>query len=413
MIDITRLLNRILSTPQDNTLYLLEKFPSDTGLFALNGNVLYMVLNDEHCPSMNVKTDFLHLNTNIFVSAFNQSAVSFKNGHYNSVELLLTEPSDREAHLRAFVNLCLAHATYMRAKNFMAFFDSLVSLFQLPKEQHYMNLIGLMGELLFIEYVYQNHGVDLSTYWHTDGPSSKLDFVCPYANFEVKTTASEALSFTIKHDQIFTDSDKNHLIAVELEESNSGRTLAGLIETLLEAPDYCNSMIFAVNIEKERIRISATELNNKRFVLKKIYAYRANEINPFDRIPDCVEGISYKLDLLPFANVPFEEIFKDSELSGQNTNTPRFENLLQCSKAEISNILSRLHELLDEKGGMSVALVLAAAKHKYHYLIAYPTEKQYTSEFSLTGTWRGVTSYLKSHTTSNGEFTENLDHIVI
>lgn len=412
MIDITQLLNRILSAPKDNKLHLLEKLPFETGLFAQNGNVLYMVLNDEHCPSMSVKTDFLHLNTNIFVSAFNQSAVSFKNGHYNTVELLLTEPSDRESHLRAFVNLCLAHATYMRAKNFMAFFDSLVSLFQLPKEQHYKNLIGLMGELLFIEYIYQNHGVDLSTYWHTDGPSSKLDFVCPYANFEVKTTASETLSFTIKHDQIFTDSDKNHLIAVEIEESNSGRTLAGVIETLLEAPDYCNSMKFAVNIEQERIRIAATELNNKRFVLKKIYAYRANDINPFDRIPDCVEGISYKLDLLPFASIPFEQILKKVEPTVSET-TPRFDTLLQCSKNEISNILTRLHELLDGKGGMQVALVLAAAKYKYHYIIAFPTERQYTSEFDLNGTWRAVTSYISAHTKSTGEFTENIDHIEI
>ena len=82
MIDITQLLNRILSAPKDNKLHLLEKLPFETGLFAQNGNVLYMVLNDEHCPSLSVKTDFLHLNTNIFVSAFNQSAVSFKNGHY-------------------------------------------------------------------------------------------------------------------------------------------------------------------------------------------------------------------------------------------------------------------------------------------------------------------------------------------
>ena len=295
----------------------------------------------------------------------------------------------------------------------MAFFDSLVALFQLPKEQHYKNLIGLMGELLFIEYVYQNHGIDLSTYWHTDGPSSKLDFVCPCANFEVKTTASEALSFTIKHDQLFTDANKNHLIAVEVEESNSGRTLAELIAELLEAPDYCNSLRFAVNIEQEKRRISATELNNKRFVLKKIYAYRANDINPFENIPDCVEGMSYKLDLLPFRNVPFANIFKDLEQSEQGGINARFETLLQCPKSDIPNVLARLHELLDGNGGMTVALVLAAAKHKYHYLIAYPTEKQYRSEFSLTGTWRGVTSYLKSHTTSTGEFTESIEHIEI
>lgn len=412
MIDIAQLLNTILSTPKDNILYLIEKFPCGTGLFALNGNVLYLAHNEERCSSMSVKTDFLSLDTNIYVSAFNASDLSFENGYYNSVELLLTDPSDRESNLSAFVNLCLAHATYMRAQNFMAFFDSLVSLFQLPKEQHYKNLIGLMGELLFIEYIYKNHGVDLSTYWHTDGQSSKLDFVCPSANFEVKTTASEALCFTIKHDQIFIDLDKNYLIAVELEESNSGRTLSGLIESLLEAPDYCNSMRFAVNIEQEKRRVSAKELNNKRFVLKKIYAYRANDINPFKKVPDCVEGMSYKLDLLPFTNVPFEEIFKE-ELASKNGIIPRFETLLQCSKEDKSNVLSRMHELLDDKGGMNVALILAAAKHKYHYLITYPTEKQYTSEFALTGTWRAVTSYLKAHTTSTGEFTEDINHIEI
>ena len=111
--------------------------------------------------------------------------------------------------------------------------------------------------------------------------------------------------------------------------------------------------------------------------------------------------------------MPFEEIFKNVDQTGQNGTTPRFETLLQCSKEQVSNVLARLHELLDNKGGMQVALVLAAAKYKYHYLIAFPTEKQYTSEFELNGTWRALTSYLSAHTTSAGEFTENIDHIEI
>ena len=80
MTDINHLLNKILSAPKDNTLYLIEKFPCDTGLFASNGNVLYMVHNEEHCSAMSVKTDFLSLETNIYVSAFNASVLSFKNG---------------------------------------------------------------------------------------------------------------------------------------------------------------------------------------------------------------------------------------------------------------------------------------------------------------------------------------------
>ena len=305
---IKQLLSKIHSVPKDNTLYLLEKFPCETGLFATNGNVLYLVRNDEHCSSMNVKTDFLNLYTNIFVSAFNQSLSSFENGYYNSVEFELSESSDIEANLSAFVNLCLAHSTYMRGKEFMSFFDSLVSLFQLPREQQYKNLVGLMGELLLIEYVFQNYKEDLSLYWHNEGLSSRLDFTCPYANFEVKTTVADSLSFTIKHDQLFVNSDDNYLVAVSIEENNSGRTLEELITRLLQDPDICNSMNFSINIEKEKRRISPSEVNSRRFVLKKINAYHATDINPFVNVPNCIEDLSYKLNLLPFSTTSFLEI---------------------------------------------------------------------------------------------------------
>lgn len=307
-MDIEQLLSKIRSVPKDNTLYLLEKFPCETGLFASNGNVLYMVRNDEHCASMNVKTDFLNLDTNIFVSAFNQSVSSFENGYYNSVELELSESSDIEANLSAFVNLCLAHSIYMRGKDFISFFDSLVSLFQLPREQHFKNLVGLMGELLLIEYVYQNFKEDISLYWHNEGSSSRLDFTCPYANFEVKTTPTDSLSFTIKHDQLFVNSENNFLIALVIEENNTGRTLDELITNLLQDPIICNSMSFSVNIEKEKRRISPSEIKSRRFVLKRIGVYRATEINPFNTIPDCVENLSYRLNLLPFTSVSFSEI---------------------------------------------------------------------------------------------------------
>lgn len=307
-MDIEQLLSKISSVPKDNTLYLLEKFPCETGLFASNGNVLYIVRNDEHCASMNVKTDFLDLYTNIFVSAFNQSISSFENGYYNSVELELSELSDIEANLSAFVNLCLAHSTYMQGKNFISFFDSLVSLFQLPREQQYKNLIGLMGELLLIEYVYQNYKEDISLYWHNEGSSSRLDFTCPYANFEVKTTPTDSLSFTIKHNQLFVNSENNYLVAVSIEENNSGRTLEELITLLLQNPVICNSMNFSVNIEKEKRRISPSEITSRRFVLKKIGTYRASEINPFTNIPDNVGDLSYKLNLLPFTGVSLSRI---------------------------------------------------------------------------------------------------------
>lgn len=308
MIDTNHLLEKIHIIPDDSTLYLLEKLPCETGLFASKGNVLYLVPNDENYSSLSIKTEYLCVETNIFVSAFNPSVSSFENGYYNYVELQLATLNDLEANLSAFINLCLAHATYKHGEGFMPFFDSLVSLFQLPREQQYKNLVGLMGELLLIEYVYQKYKEDLSLYWHTEGSSSRLDFTCPYANFEVKTTSTDSLSFTIKHNQLFINSEKNYLVAVSIEENNSGCTLDELITRLLEDPDICNGLRFCVNLEKEKRRVSPTEINSRRFVLKKISVYHATTINPFVIVPDSVEDLSYKLNLLPFTIISFADI---------------------------------------------------------------------------------------------------------
>lgn len=308
MINIHHLLDTINTIPHDNTLHLLEILSCGTGLFALDGDIIYLVPNTEHSPSLSITTEFLHLQTNVFVSAFNATAASFENGYYNTITLKLQQSNESAENLKAFTNLCLAHSTYMKGQEFMEFFDSLVSLFQLPREQYYKNLIGLMGELLFIEFIQNTYGVDLSTYWHTEGSSSRFDFVCPFANFEVKTTSNNSLLFTIKHEQLFANSTNNYLIAVVISESNTGRTLENLIADMLTNPDYCNSLQFSVNIEKEKRRISPSELCQKHFVLKKVYAYNAKEINLFKTLPDCIADLSYKLNLLPFCNVKFTDI---------------------------------------------------------------------------------------------------------
>ena len=94
-------------------------------------------------------------------------------------------------------------------------------------------------------------------------------------------------------------------------------------------------------------------------------------------------------------------------------DTQSFESLLQCPAKDKVRVMARLHELLDGKRGKQVALILAAAMHKYHYILSLPTEKQYTSTFQLVGTWKAVSSYIKTHTTSNGKFKEGIDHIEI
>lgn len=90
-----------------------------------------------------------------------------------------------------------------------------------------------------------------------------------------------------------------------------------------------------------------------------------------------------------------------------------FETLLQCPQDQKEHVMSRLHELLDNKGGKHVAMILMAAKQKYFLLLDIPTEKQYTAEFTLNGTWRAVSDYIQKHTLPSGKYSEDLDHISI
>lgn len=320
MTDVTLLLQKIKACTHDDTLYLLEQDSNNGGFFALNGNLLYMVPNNEECDYHNIKTEYLHLVANVHISAFNASVSTFENGIYNYIELFISDTDECTENVNAFVNLCLSYAANAQEVDFISFFDSLVTLFQLPHEQNHKNLIGLLGELFVIEYVYQELGLDISRYWHSAGTTSKLDFVCPKCHLEVKTTASSSTNFMIKHEQLFTDPKYNYLLAVSVEENNTGRTLNEIINSMLDDPSYCNGLAFATNIEREKRRILPSDMSSERFLFKSIKAYHAQDINPFGTIPDSVESLSYKLDLLAYNDIPLEEVFCIDKISKITVN---------------------------------------------------------------------------------------------
>lgn len=297
MIDTSDFLHRIKECTHDDTLYLLEKISDGGGFFALNGNILYMTLNNENSSNVSIRTEYLHLETNIYVSAFNTTIQSFRNGYYNFIELYMHEGEEFIEKLNAFVKLCVTYDSHADETDFTAFFDSLVTLFQLPKEQTYMNLIGLFGELTIIAYFYEQFKIDLSKYWHTSGAKSKLDFVAPNINIEVKSTLANDLIFHIKHDQLFGNSTLTYLLAVSLKENNSGITLDELANNLLSAEGYCNSIEFAINLEAEKLRVSPQDAAHKRFCLKEIRLYNANDICPFMKVPENISDLTYRINL--------------------------------------------------------------------------------------------------------------------
>lgn len=297
ILDIINLLGTL---PNDGTLHLVLQLSENAGIFILDGNLHYIIAKFEDCLNLNITTESIRLQSNLYLMAFDDTATSFKEGFYNSVSLDIANNPNNIGNVEGFINLCRSHIDYMEGHDLEGFFNSLISMLQLPKEQNYKNLVGLFGELSLIKYTFENLGVDISSSWHKEGSHSKLDFSCSNGNIEVKTTSKESLSFSIKHGQLFGDESKNYLVAISAESNNSGQTVEAIINELLESKEYCNSFEFAVNIEKERRRVNPNDLKNKHFIIREMRLFKASSINPFKSVPDNIENLNYELNVLPY-----------------------------------------------------------------------------------------------------------------
>jgi hypothetical protein len=97
--------------------------------------------------------------------------------------------------------------------------------------------------------------------------------------------------------------DRNFLVAVLVEESNGGKTLNKLIAEMQSHTKHFKSFNFALNIEKEKRRISPVDAETRKFSFKSIKIYDASKINPFLNIPENVLDVSYRLDLTDVPSV--------------------------------------------------------------------------------------------------------------
>ena len=285
----------LFECPVDAGVYLIHALTERSGFFMTEGHLVYMVVNYEGLQYQSLATDYLRLNTDIEITSI-RTEQQFPTGRYNALELLPRDGKYNDELLDPFVNLCVAHSSYGGNSSFIQFFHSLVSLFQYPKEQGFKNLIGLWGELSFLKYVFDLTGSDISTYWHASGCTDKYDVSIRDTNIEIKSSSSSDNLVTIKHSQLF-NSDRNYLAKVTLEESPAGRTLNQLIADLRGLDDAFCGFDFALNIEKEKRRISPVEAGLVKLKVRDISLYDAKEINPLPELPTTISDLVYKLDV--------------------------------------------------------------------------------------------------------------------
>lgn len=301
---LERIKSFLADVPHDGAIYLAEKLSAVAGFFITSGHLLYLVANFENTSHTNFTTDCLRLNTDVEIKSFKNNQ-QFSSGKYNILEFVPTEAGYNDNQLDSFINLCVAHAEFMQGKSFVNFFFTLSEIFQPGREQHYKNLVGFFGELSFIKNICKQTGVDLSVHWHKGGSRDKYEISLEDKNIEIKTTSAIDEEVTIKHFQLFNE-DKNYLAVVCIEESSSGQTLNQLIACMLNDPDHYNNYNFVLNLEREKRRISPVDANNKKFNVKLLEIYDADQINPFGAISDRISQLTYKLDLVGMNKIPHE-----------------------------------------------------------------------------------------------------------
>ena len=296
-MDIKNLKSKMESISDITSVYLLEVLNDTAGFFTNEGKLLYIAKDICRYPYEGIETEYLKLQTHVRISSVKNNQ-TFKDDYYN---LIIYKGDLEDSNISSFVRLCAVHANNSKELNFRDFFYSLIALFQLTTEQSFKNVIGLYGELKFMQYAKERRGIDISNSWHRNGSYSQYDFSHGELSIEIKTTISDNSEVMIKHQQIFGEHPCT-LVVINCEQYENGETIEEVLSAMYSEPNFFNGINFSINLEKELKRVSLNDIKEMRFGIRQISFFETNVINPFPIVPDMISKLSYKLDIseLPF-----------------------------------------------------------------------------------------------------------------
>ncbi len=284
---------------KDNHLYLIKSIDDKCGFFAMDKRLLFMARTESVKRTDTVKTEKLLLNTCVDILNVENDS-TFKPGKYDFI--LFTGEKD-ETDFESFVNICVLYSNEKDRITVKDFFYSILDMFQLPKEQQFRNLIGLMGELAVLYDIYIKTGVNVASGWH-ENSTDKYDISYNGSVIEVKTTTSNLYNVKIKHDQLF-GKEGVILAAVRVTESNAGVTLKRLIKKINDINDFKTDFIFQIKLGKELKKISPKDLEQKKIEIKDIRFYCNSDMITIYDIPENITNVEYEYMLI---DTPTREI---------------------------------------------------------------------------------------------------------
>lgn len=304
MIDVIR--QKLNACPnEENRLYLLESIDEKCGFFASNGLLIFMVRNSFGKNVDVLKTEKLFLNTNVEVLNVGNDS-TFKAGKY---DYILFSGAPEETDFESFIKICTLYASEKEKLSIKDFFFSILDMFQLPKEQQFKNLIGLIGELVVIMEIYDKKGISVASGWH-ESFTDKYDINYQNTVIEVKTTMSDLYAVKVKHKQLF---DRNDVVlaVVRVTESNAGETLEKLIAKINSIDAFAKDFSFQLKLGKELKRISPKEYKTKSVEIKGVRFYKNSDIATIRDIPDNITGIEYNCILIETKETKLDDLISE------------------------------------------------------------------------------------------------------
>jgi hypothetical protein len=222
---------------------------------------------------VNLKTDS-ELQVNIFFSLFS---------------LLLTE---EKYSLEEFIN----------------YFNIINDIFVNKKPYTYESLLGLYGELSFINFFEDD---DILNYWHDDN-FNKFDFsVTEKIKLEIKTTQKTNRIHHFKHNQLTNEIYKIFVVSLMLQKDDKGQKLTELIIRFLDRKNLSSKMAtYLLNILNYIRENNESDLSfNSDFTKMNLRVFEANSVPRFSEpIKEGVFNAEYDVDLTNIKGMSLEEL---------------------------------------------------------------------------------------------------------
>lgn len=274
---------------EEDKLYLIENINDNFGFFYSNREIIFGKKSDKTSIGSSISTDYLDMELNVYIESLNMNN-TYNSGNY---DLLIFKNIDDEIKMDIFYNICSSYANDQSGISFSDFFNSLVDIFREHGDMDYANVLGLLGEMIFIKKTYEICGKNISQNWHRTGINSKFDFTFSGLNIEVKTTSKSELEFSLKHSQIFNNQN-NYVAIVNVLETGEGESIETLYDYFQKTKPFSTDVKLQICLNKELARVRKPGKN--KFSLDNISIVNVNDMKKIEDIPSCINNISYDYD---------------------------------------------------------------------------------------------------------------------